>query len=179
MPLKIHDLLFVNRLCQVNRKEKWFNLMLIAHTQKCIVIPKKKAGESKGFFLPFDATKEGWSPATHTPPASSLHDGRYVKVLFCFGGIGGYGTLRFPIKIKISMSATDEIHQSPWRFSQVGERVNLEADCMGKAEKCETLENLGGKILENGRESSLGNLLVSKAHILDLVKKELEGFCSR
>eukprot|EP00913_Durusdinium_trenchii_P028553 g26780.t1 len=29
-------------VCEVNRKEKWFNLMLIAHTQKCIVIPKKK-----------------------------------------------------------------------------------------------------------------------------------------
>eukprot|EP00435_Cladocopium_sp_Y103_P055219 s1348_g18.t1 len=32
-------------VCEVNRKEKWFNLMLIAHTQKCIVIPKKKVGE--------------------------------------------------------------------------------------------------------------------------------------
>ncbi|CAJ1327738.1 unnamed protein product [Effrenium voratum] len=32
-------------VCQVNRKEKWFNLMLISHTQKCIVIPKKKVGE--------------------------------------------------------------------------------------------------------------------------------------
>lgn len=30
-------------VCEVNRREKWFNLMLIAHTQKCIVIPKKKA----------------------------------------------------------------------------------------------------------------------------------------
>ena len=30
---------------QVNRREKWFNLMLIAHTQKCIVIPKKKAAD--------------------------------------------------------------------------------------------------------------------------------------
>ena len=47
---------------------------------------------------------------------------------------------------------------------------------MGKAEKCETLENLGEKILENGSESSLGDLLVWKAHILDLVGKELEGF---
>ncbi|CAE7536304.1 rib5 [Symbiodinium natans] len=32
-------------VCEVNRKEKWFNLMLIAHTQKCIVIPKKKVGD--------------------------------------------------------------------------------------------------------------------------------------
>eukprot|EP00933_Yihiella_yeosuensis_P032748 TRINITY_DN26386_c0_g1_i1.p1 TRINITY_DN26386_c0_g1~~TRINITY_DN26386_c0_g1_i1.p1 ORF type:complete len:246 (-),score=55.80 TRINITY_DN26386_c0_g1_i1:203-940(-) len=32
-------------VCEVNRKEKWFNLMLIAHTQKCIVVPKKKVGE--------------------------------------------------------------------------------------------------------------------------------------
>lgn len=32
-------------VCEVNRREKWFNLMLIAHTQKCIVIPKKKVGE--------------------------------------------------------------------------------------------------------------------------------------
>mmetsp|Transcript_62203 Transcript_62203/g.148341 ORF Transcript_62203/g.148341 Transcript_62203/m.148341 type:complete len:246 (+) Transcript_62203:82-819(+) len=32
-------------VCEVNREEKWFNLMLIAHTQKCIVIPKKKVGE--------------------------------------------------------------------------------------------------------------------------------------
>ena len=34
---------FPRASCEVNRKEKWFNLMLIAHTQKCIVIPKKKA----------------------------------------------------------------------------------------------------------------------------------------
>ena len=59
-------------MAQVNRKEKWFNLMLISHTQKCIVIPKKKAG----------------------PPHLSL--------------------------------------ASPAR-AQVGERVNLEADCLGKA----------------------------------------------
>eukprot|EP00440_Ansanella_granifera_P039780 gb/GFBE01043145.1/.p1 GENE.gb/GFBE01043145.1/~~gb/GFBE01043145.1/.p1 ORF type:complete len:245 (+),score=66.35 gb/GFBE01043145.1/:1-735(+) len=32
-------------VCEVNRQEKWFNLMLIAHTQKCIVVPKKKVGE--------------------------------------------------------------------------------------------------------------------------------------
>eukprot|EP00931_Biecheleriopsis_adriatica_P006325 TRINITY_DN107741_c0_g1_i1.p1 TRINITY_DN107741_c0_g1~~TRINITY_DN107741_c0_g1_i1.p1 ORF type:complete len:246 (+),score=62.20 TRINITY_DN107741_c0_g1_i1:106-843(+) len=32
-------------VCEVNRAEKWFNLMLIAHTQKCIVVPKKKVGE--------------------------------------------------------------------------------------------------------------------------------------
>jgi len=32
-------------VCEVNQREKWFNLMLIAHTQKCIVIPKKKVGD--------------------------------------------------------------------------------------------------------------------------------------
>mmetsp|Transcript_119872 Transcript_119872/g.311043 ORF Transcript_119872/g.311043 Transcript_119872/m.311043 type:complete len:246 (+) Transcript_119872:104-841(+) len=32
-------------VCEVNHHEKWFNLMLIAHTQQCIVIPKKKVGE--------------------------------------------------------------------------------------------------------------------------------------
>lgn len=32
-------------VCEVNYTEKWFNLMLIAHTQKCIVVPKKKVGE--------------------------------------------------------------------------------------------------------------------------------------
>merc|ERR1719316_494469 len=32
-------------VCEVNHAEKWFNLMLIAHTQKCIVVPKKKVGE--------------------------------------------------------------------------------------------------------------------------------------
>lgn len=32
-------------VCEVNYVEKWFNLMLIAHTQQCIVIPKKKVGE--------------------------------------------------------------------------------------------------------------------------------------
>merc|ERR1719343_1454112 len=32
-------------VCEVNQQEKWFNLMLIAHTQQCIVIPKKKVGE--------------------------------------------------------------------------------------------------------------------------------------
>mmetsp|Transcript_5948 Transcript_5948/g.9485 ORF Transcript_5948/g.9485 Transcript_5948/m.9485 type:complete len:245 (-) Transcript_5948:55-789(-) len=32
-------------VCEVNRKERWFNLMLIAHTQTCIVMPKKKVGE--------------------------------------------------------------------------------------------------------------------------------------
>eukprot|EP00747_Dinoflagellata_sp_TGD_P152222 gnl/TRDRNA2_/TRDRNA2_177280_c0_seq2.p1 gnl/TRDRNA2_/TRDRNA2_177280_c0~~gnl/TRDRNA2_/TRDRNA2_177280_c0_seq2.p1 ORF type:complete len:247 (-),score=52.51 gnl/TRDRNA2_/TRDRNA2_177280_c0_seq2:138-848(-) len=31
-------------VCEVNHVDKWFNLMLIAHTQKCIVIPKKKIG---------------------------------------------------------------------------------------------------------------------------------------
>lgn len=37
---------------QVNRREKWFNLMLIAHTQKCIVIPKKKAADRRKKALP-------------------------------------------------------------------------------------------------------------------------------
>merc|ERR1712217_860963 len=32
-------------VCEVNQREGWFNLMLIAHTQQCIVIPKKKVGE--------------------------------------------------------------------------------------------------------------------------------------
>lgn len=32
-------------VCEVNAAEGWFNLMLIAHTQKCIVIPLKKIGE--------------------------------------------------------------------------------------------------------------------------------------
>merc|ERR1719191_2735615 len=32
-------------LCEVNAAEGWFNLMLIAHTQKCIVIPLKKIGD--------------------------------------------------------------------------------------------------------------------------------------
>merc|ERR1712241_1076870 len=32
-------------VCEVNQREKWFNLMLIAHTQQCIVIPKKNVGE--------------------------------------------------------------------------------------------------------------------------------------
>merc|ERR1711979_176523 len=32
-------------VCEVNQRERWFNLMLIAHTQQCIVIPKKKVGE--------------------------------------------------------------------------------------------------------------------------------------
>jgi len=32
-------------VCEVNHAEKWFNLMLISHTQQCIVIPKKKVGE--------------------------------------------------------------------------------------------------------------------------------------
>mmetsp|Transcript_43968 Transcript_43968/g.121648 ORF Transcript_43968/g.121648 Transcript_43968/m.121648 type:complete len:245 (+) Transcript_43968:79-813(+) len=32
-------------VCEVNYAEKWFNLMLIAHTQKCIVIPKKNVGD--------------------------------------------------------------------------------------------------------------------------------------
>mmetsp|Transcript_110312 Transcript_110312/g.235620 ORF Transcript_110312/g.235620 Transcript_110312/m.235620 type:complete len:248 (+) Transcript_110312:101-844(+) len=32
-------------VCEVNQVEKWFNLMLISHTQQKIVIPKKKVGE--------------------------------------------------------------------------------------------------------------------------------------
>merc|ERR1711920_816429 len=32
-------------VCEVNHREGWFNLMLIAHTQQCIVVPKKKVGE--------------------------------------------------------------------------------------------------------------------------------------
>merc|ERR1712224_141265 len=32
-------------VCEVNHVEKWFNLMLISHTQQCIIIPKKKVGE--------------------------------------------------------------------------------------------------------------------------------------
>merc|ERR1719229_2011360 len=32
-------------VCEVNQREKWFNFMLIAHTQKCVVIPKKKVGD--------------------------------------------------------------------------------------------------------------------------------------
>merc|ERR1712039_1086791 len=32
-------------VCEVNQRERWFNLMLIAHTQQCIVLPKKKVGD--------------------------------------------------------------------------------------------------------------------------------------
>lgn len=32
-------------VCEVNHVDKWFNLMLIAHTQKCIIMPKKQIGE--------------------------------------------------------------------------------------------------------------------------------------
>merc|ERR1712146_842470 len=32
-------------VCEVNHVEKWFNLMLISHTQQCIIVPKKKVGE--------------------------------------------------------------------------------------------------------------------------------------
>uniref|UniRef100_A0A7S0B3X9 Riboflavin synthase n=1 Tax=Pyrodinium bahamense TaxID=73915 RepID=A0A7S0B3X9_9DINO len=32
-------------VCEVNQQEKWFNLMLIAHTQQCVVIPKKSIGD--------------------------------------------------------------------------------------------------------------------------------------
>lgn len=32
-------------VCEVNHRERWFNLMLIAHTQQCIVMPKKKVGD--------------------------------------------------------------------------------------------------------------------------------------
>lgn len=31
-------------VCEVNRKESWFSLMLIAHTQKCIVLPTRPVG---------------------------------------------------------------------------------------------------------------------------------------
>lgn len=63
----------------MNRKEKWFNLMLIAHTQKCIVIPKKKAGEFPEFFLPEEMPPQGRSSLTGsdytcTPAASALDE---------------------------------------------------------------------------------------------------------
>eukprot|EP00929_Paragymnodinium_shiwhaense_P092103 TRINITY_DN51990_c0_g1_i1.p1 TRINITY_DN51990_c0_g1~~TRINITY_DN51990_c0_g1_i1.p1 ORF type:complete len:245 (-),score=50.01 TRINITY_DN51990_c0_g1_i1:414-1148(-) len=32
-------------VCEVNYSEKWFNLMLIAHTQQCVVMPKKRVGD--------------------------------------------------------------------------------------------------------------------------------------
>merc|ERR1719436_134859 len=32
-------------VCEVNQREKWFNLMLIAHTQQCVVMPKKRVGD--------------------------------------------------------------------------------------------------------------------------------------
>jgi len=32
-------------VCEVNYVERWFTLMLIAHTQQCIIMPKKKVGE--------------------------------------------------------------------------------------------------------------------------------------
>jgi len=32
-------------VCEVNYSQKWFNLMLIAHTQKSIIMPTKKVGE--------------------------------------------------------------------------------------------------------------------------------------
>lgn len=31
-------------VCEVNREEGWFNLMLISHTQKCIVLPTRPVG---------------------------------------------------------------------------------------------------------------------------------------
>ena len=77
-------------LCQVNRKEKWFNLMLIAHTQKCIVIPKKKAGEFPEFFLPEEMPPQGRSSLTGsdytcTPAASALDEAGW----WCRGYAGG------------------------------------------------------------------------------------------
>ncbi len=32
-------------VCEVNRQEGWFNLMLIAYTQKHIIIPHKAVGD--------------------------------------------------------------------------------------------------------------------------------------
>merc|ERR1711865_1040677 len=32
-------------VCEVNRKEGWFNLMLIQHTQQVIIMPHKKIGD--------------------------------------------------------------------------------------------------------------------------------------
>eukprot|EP00416_Gambierdiscus_australes_P036162 CAMPEP_0171117104 /NCGR_PEP_ID=MMETSP0766_2-20121228/91720_1 /TAXON_ID=439317 /ORGANISM="Gambierdiscus australes, Strain CAWD 149" /LENGTH=228 /DNA_ID=CAMNT_0011579593 /DNA_START=17 /DNA_END=699 /DNA_ORIENTATION=- len=32
-------------VCEVNTRERWFNLMLIAHTQQCVVLPLKKVGD--------------------------------------------------------------------------------------------------------------------------------------
>merc|ERR1712060_77465 len=32
-------------VCEVNHREGWFNIMMISHTQQCVVIPKKKVGE--------------------------------------------------------------------------------------------------------------------------------------
>merc|ERR1719456_632780 len=31
-------------VCEVSRAEGWFNLMLIAHTQRCIVLPTRPVG---------------------------------------------------------------------------------------------------------------------------------------
>jgi riboflavin synthase len=32
-------------VCEVNSVDRWFNIMMISHTQQCVVIPKKKVGE--------------------------------------------------------------------------------------------------------------------------------------
>lgn len=32
-------------VCEVNYREGWFNLMMIAHTQQCIIMPKKNVGD--------------------------------------------------------------------------------------------------------------------------------------
>merc|ERR1712187_413168 len=32
-------------VCEVDHVGKWFNLMLIAHTQQCVIMPKKKIGD--------------------------------------------------------------------------------------------------------------------------------------
>jgi len=32
-------------VCEVNRSEGWFSFMLIAHTQQCIIVPKKAVGD--------------------------------------------------------------------------------------------------------------------------------------
>ena len=32
-------------VCEVNRDEKWFSLMLISHTQSCVVLPTRSVGD--------------------------------------------------------------------------------------------------------------------------------------
>nr|CCA25506.1 riboflavin synthase subunit alpha putative [Albugo laibachii Nc14] len=78
-------------VCQVNRDENWFTLMLIQHTQNCVTLPKKKIGD----LVNLEPDVMGKYAAQHDAHVHELMESmqKQSKIAICTGAVAAAITI--------------------------------------------------------------------------------------